>query len=258
MSIAGLSEWLASPQGEYVAAWEQARHDQLVADIFGFNALQIGMLECDLLRANRMPLRFACGREGGEVRSDWYRLPFAATSIDLVVLPHALEFAEHPHQILREIERVLVPEGQVIITGFNPFSLWGIRRFLTRGPAPFPWRGRYLSVMRLKDWLALLGFEMQLGSFGCYAPALKRPLRGRGWRWVEQAGERWWPIAGAIYVVQAVKRVHGMRLIQPAWRDRKARAKALAPVVQRSPEPLSVQPHPAPGGARARRAAGDR
>ncbi|GAB4176002.1 MAG: methyltransferase domain-containing protein [Rhodocyclaceae bacterium] len=258
MSIDALSEWLASPPGEYIAAWEQARHDQLVADIFGFNALQIGMAECDFLRANRMPLRFACAREAGAVRADHYRLPFAATSIDLVVLPHALEFSEHPHQILREVERILVPEGQVVITGFNPFSLWGARRFLTRRPAPFPWHGNYLSVMRIKDWLALLGFEMQLGCFGCYAPAIQGPLRSRGWRLLEQAGDRWWPIAGAVYIVQAVKRVHGMRLIQPAWRDRKARARALAPVVQRAPEAFSVRPVPDPPQAPRCRAAGGR
>lgn len=245
MSIGGLSEWLATPQGEYIAAWEQERHDELVADLFGFNALQIGLLERDLLRANRMPLRFGCARTAGAVRAERFHLPFATTSIDLVVLPHALEFSDNPHQILREVERVLVPEGQVIVTGFNPFSLWGARRWLARGEAEFPWCGHYLSVMRLKDWLALLGFEMQLGRFGCYAPAMTRPVRQRPWRFVERAGERWWPIAGAVYIVQAVKRVHGMRPIQPVWRDRKARAKALAPVVQRDfREPCAMRRQP--------------
>ncbi len=241
MSIPGLSEWLKTPPGRYIAEWEQAKHDHLVADIFGFNAVQIGMADCDLLRANRMPLRVRCERHGGtHVVSDLHHLPFAATSVDLVVLPHVLEFADNPHQILREVERVLVPEGQIIITGFNPFSLWGVRRGVVRGDGDFPWQGHYLSILRVKDWLALLGFEIQLGSFGRYAPAASQEKWLDRWRFLEWAGDRWWPIAGAVYVVQAVKRVHGMRLITPVWRERKARAKALAPAVQRSDHDSSV------------------
>lgn len=234
MSSQSADDWLATPQGSYVADWVQGRHDHLVADIFGFNALQLGMLQRDLLRANRMPLRVRggpCGEVGA--RFELESLPFASTSVDLVVLPHLLEFASNPHQILREVERVLVPEGQVIITGFNPLSLWGIRRHVGSDGGDYPWSGSYLSVMRIKDWLSLLGFEIQLGSFGCYAPAVTQEKWLRRWHFMESAGDRWWPFAGAIYVVQAVKRVQGMRLIMPRWRERMARAKALAPVAQK-------------------------
>jgi SAM-dependent methyltransferase len=233
MSIPGQGQWMRSPLGEYVMGWEQERFDALVADIFGFNALQVGLTAADFLRANRMPLRVRCDLDGpAAVRADPQHLPFAAASLDLVVLPHTLEFAASPHQILREVERVLVPEGQVVITGFNPYSLWGVRRRLSPRDAAFPWQGNYIGVLRLKDWLKLLGFETQLGSFGCYAPALPQQKWLNRWRFMELAGSRWWPIAGAVYMVQAIKRVHGMRLITPAWRERKARAKALAPVVQ--------------------------
>lgn len=235
MSIPGLSDWLRTPQGRYVMDWEQARYDAVVADIFGFNAMQAGMRECDFLRANRMPLRLHCDPDGGaQVRASLEQLPFAATSLDLVVLPHVLEFAANPHQILREVERVLVPEGHVVITGFNPYSLWGARRVAARGTAAFPWRGSYMSVLRLRDWLKLLGFETQLGSFGCYAPAAREERWLKRWQFMELAGNRWWPIAGAVYMVQAIKRVAGMRLIQPAWRERSARARALALVTQRA------------------------
>jgi SAM-dependent methyltransferase len=235
MSIRGLSQWLATPQGRYVLAWEQAKYDEVVADIFGFNALQMGMPEHDFLRANRMPFRFGVDPDGAaQVRANLEHLPFAATSLDLVVMPHALEFASNPHQILREVERVLVPEGQVVITGFNPYSLWGARRKVSFGESDFPWRGNYLGVLRLRDWLKLLGFESQLGSFGCYAPAVVQEKWLRRWQFMELAGTRWWPIAGAVYMVQAIKRVPGMRVIMPAWRERKARAKALAPVVQKT------------------------
>jgi SAM-dependent methyltransferase len=234
MSIPCPREWLQTPQGRYVLNWEQARIDELVVDVFGFNAAQIGMPECDFLQANRMPLRFRAADAGAiELRTDLEHLPFASASLDLVVLPHVLEFAAQPHQILREVERVLVPEGQVVITGFNPYSLWGVRRWFASSYAGFPWTGRYLSVMRLKDWLKLLGFDTQFGRFGCYVPAVLQEKWLRRWRFLEFAGDRWWPIAGAVYMVHAVKRVHGMRLITPVWRERKARAKALAPVTQR-------------------------
>ena len=106
---------------------------------------------------------------------DFAELPFATQSLDLVVLPHVLEFAQEPHQILREVERVLIPEGQIIVTGFNPASLWGARQAATRLVSrPFlPQSGELISVPRLKDWLKLLNMEVHPGHFGCYAPPLR-------------------------------------------------------------------------------------
>lgn len=238
MSIHGFEDWLASPQGLYVLDWEQSKHDQLVADIFGFNAVQIGLTRHDFLRDNRMPFRFRCDDalpgNGAPIdaRADLHHLPFANASVDLVVLPHVLEFAVNPHQILREVERILVPEGHVLVAGFNPYSLWGVRRRWRRAAGP-PWQGQYISVPRLKDWFALLGFETRAGAFGCYAPAVSQEKWLARWRFMEAAGDRWWPFAGAVYLIQAIKRVHGMRLIMPVWRDRLARAKALASVAQK-------------------------
>lgn len=235
MSNGNLAAWLATPQGRYVLDWELARMDQVTADLFGFNALQIGLPQIDFLRANRIPFRFlCCSGDTAPVRASPEQLPFATHSIDLVMLPHVLEFAANPHQILREVERVLVPEGHVLIAGFNPFSLWGVKRSWMRGHGPVPWCGTYLSVRRLKDWLALLGFETQAGAFGCYVPAVTQEKWLKRWHFMAAAGDRWWPFAGAVYVVQAVKRVHGMRLIQPKWKDMRARAGALAPAVQRN------------------------
>ena len=239
MSINGFDEWLETSQGQYVLQWEQAQYDLLVADIFGFKAVQLGLPQHDFLRANRMPFRFHCDGKlparAGLIAKPHF-LPFANASIDLVILPHVLEFDAAPHQILREVERVLVPEGQVVVTGFNPFSLWGVRRKFTRkkslpdSKGIAPWRGQYLSILRLKDWFALLGFETHAGSFGCYAPPVSHGLQR--WRFMELAGNRWWPYAGATYIIQAIKRVHGMRLIIPVRHDRKALAKSLATVAQ--------------------------
>jgi SAM-dependent methyltransferase len=221
-------EWIASPLGGYLIEREQAYFDKTVADIFGYNAFQLGMPELDLLRASRIPLRCRVGTEGSvALKADSRDLPIATGSADLVVLPHVLEFADHPHQILREVERILMPEAQVVIAGFNPFSLWGLRRKLHRHRG-FPWHGRFITLMRVKDWLALLGFEIIGGQMACYAP----PARQQKWlertKFMESAGDRWWPIGGGVYFLQAVKRVRGVRLIMPKWSDRLAPAKALA------------------------------
>ncbi|MDE2584377.1 MAG: class I SAM-dependent methyltransferase [Betaproteobacteria bacterium] len=234
MSIPGLENWLNSPQGRYALNWEQSRVDRLVADIFGFHAIQLGLPQVDFLRENRIPLRCCAGDSGPvAVRCDLRQLPFANASLDLVILPHVLEFFPDPHQILREVERVLIPEGQVVIVGFNPISLWGAYRRLACEEDTFPWNGRYLSALRLKDWLSLLGFEVDRGNFGCYAPPFAQEKWLRRSRFMEPAGDRWWGFAGGVYLLRAVKRVPGMRLLLPAWRDRMARAKALAPIAQK-------------------------
>ena len=225
------AQWLSTPQGAYVLGWEQQRLDQIVADIFGYNAVQLGLPACDFLRANRIALRICAGDEAGvALATSPAELPLASSSIDLLVMPHVLEFADDPHQILREVERVLMPEGQVVICGFNPFSLWGLRRRFGRGG--FPWDGRYLSLPRIKDWLALLGFEANRGCFGCYAPPATQGKWLNRFAFMEKAGDRWWPIAGGVYIIQAVKRVQAMRLVTPAWRTAGTREKSLATVAR--------------------------
>jgi SAM-dependent methyltransferase len=207
-----------------------------VADVFGYNAFQLGMPELNLLRASRIPLRARVGLAPGvELRADPRDLPIATNSADLVLLPHVLEFSDYPHQILREVARVLLPERQLILSGFNPFSLWGVRRMFHKG-SDFPWRGRFLSLMRVKDWLALLGFEVLGGQMACFGV----PTRKAKWvdrsRSMDSAGHRWWPIVGGVYFLQAVKRVRGVRLIMPKWSDRLAPAKRLAPSAQKRGE----------------------
>ncbi|HMV00915.1 MAG TPA: class I SAM-dependent methyltransferase [Rhodocyclaceae bacterium] len=234
LSIPGLAEWLETPQGRYVAAWESAHVDAVVADVFGFNALQLGMPECDFLRANRIPMRQKAGEAGAvDVLCSLEALPFASHSTDLVILPHVLEFHPDPHQVLREVERILIPEGQVVILAFNPLSLWGLRRRFGSGRDRFPWSGHYLSPLRLRDWLKLLGFETDRGAFGCYAPPFRQEAWLRRWRFLELAGDRWWGFGGGVYLLRAVKRTHGLRLIMPNWKKTAVRGKALRPVAQR-------------------------
>jgi len=250
-TILGLSPWLESPAGQYVLNWEQQQLDAAVADIFGFHALQIGLPELQGLRANRMPHRWQASDSPHAhiaVQCDFDALPFDSQSLDLVVLPHTLETSPDPHHALREVERVLMPEGRVVILGFNPNSLWGarqnfgrLRQRLALGSSPlfFPGSFELITQGRLRDWLHLLNLEVEGGCFGCYRP----PINQGGWLehfgWMESAGDRWWPMLGAVYLLVAVKRVRGLRLVGLAKRSRLKRKAASAVVAHRH-----VQPNP--------------
>jgi len=232
------ADWLATPLGAYVVEQEQRHFDSAVVDLFGYHAIQIGLPQVDLLRASRMTLRTrAAPLAPAGLRTAYTALPIASNVIDLVVLPHVLEFSLHPHQILREVERILMPEGQLLIAGLNPWSLWGIRRTLAGGGGEFPWQGEFISLLRLKDWLTLLGFEVTAGRMACYVPPVVQPGWLRRWGFMESAGNRWWPFAGGVYFLQAVKRVPGIRVIQPRWTERVRARPALAVVPRQARQP---------------------
>ena len=250
-------------------AWEQDRLDRSVTDAFGFHALQLGLPELEGLRANRMPHRWVASDSlvvpealpmppptdslistlsAGDTVSlhcAFDALPYPDSSIDLVVLPHALELSRDPHLTLREVERVLVPEGRVVITGFNPASLWGLRQRAGRagrslglareGSLYLPSAGDFIGYWRLRDWLRLLSFEVEGGRFGCWRP----PLRSERWlerfAWMDGVGDRWWPVLGAVYFLVAVKRVRGMRLVGMIKKDHRQRQAAPAVVARFGP-----------------------
>jgi SAM-dependent methyltransferase len=163
---------------------------------------------------------------------EFVELPFEAQSVDLIVLPHTLEFSPDPHRLLREVERVLMPDGRLVISGFNSLSLWGMRQSMGRMTRrPFvPGTHDLIAFTRLKDWIKLLGFEFDRGRFGCYRPPLLTDKWLARYEFMESAGDRWWPIFGATYMITAVKRVRGMRMVGPKWAKKPALAPGLAPV----------------------------
>jgi len=249
--IIGFDDWLESPPGRYLLAWEQERYDELVADCFGYHALQLGLPRLQGLRANRIQHRWlavnaaaAGAAEGSPAPALWadaVQLPFPAASVDLVLMPHTLELSVSPHAALREAARVLVPEGRVLISGVNPWSLWGLRqsrmqwfrRLGASGPLFIPEAQEFFSPWRLRDWLRLLDLEVETVSLGCFRPA----TRGGGWLermgWMDAMGPRGWPVFGAGYVMVAVKRVLGLRLLEPAWRSARPPKGATMPVARR-------------------------
>jgi SAM-dependent methyltransferase len=237
--------------------WEQARLDELTADVFGFKALQVGFPQIDALRANRMQHRWLSDVKSQyetppdeesyrriAVVHDFAELPFATQSLDLVVLPHVLEFATEPHQVLREVERVLRPEGQVIISGFNPASLWGLRQGFgaVTGAHFLPEYAEFITLHRLKDWLKLLSFEVNRGHFGCYLPPTRSEKWMKRYAFLEKVGERWWPYLGAVYIVQAVKRVRGMTMLDQPRSRRAPRIGATVSIVNKAPQAQAAKP----------------
>lgn len=251
VGIIGLPQWFDTPPGRYALAWEAQQFDTLVCNLFGYHALQLGLPAIDTLRTNRishqwMALSAAAAEEAPSVRpvslvTDFSALPFPAASLDLVVLPHTLDSHADPHATLREVARVLVPEGRVVISGFNPLSLWGLRYGCDRLRRRYGWGEPYLPGVRqlignrrLRDWLHLLDFEVETGHFGAYCP----PVRSQNWlqrlAGLDAIGQRGWPVLGAVYCLVAVKRVHGMRLLGPAWKTVSSRASASVPVAQRN------------------------
>lgn len=243
--IIGLHEWFETPPGQYLLDWERACFDEAVADLFGYHGLQLGLPVLDTLQANRMPHRWLAVDEGGQglhcaqpavaLVTDFSALPFPAASLDLVALPHTLELATDPHTALREVERVLVPQGHVVLSCLNPASLWGLAQRRSHvyqrmgwGTSYLPDTGEFLGYWRIRDWLRLLGFEVETVHFGCYRPAVRSSQWLERYAWMDRLGPRWWPILGAAYFIVAVKRVPGMRLLSPAWKS--ARALANAPV----------------------------
>ena len=257
---------LGQPVASRLLAWEQAQADALLADVFGYHAVQLGWPELQALRHNRMPHRWQAGAEfdwpqelkalrgpvvqavqpshpphpdpcapkGPDVWLDSRAWPWKADSLDLVVLPHTLELSADPHACLREVERVLIPEGQVLITGLNPMSLWGWPAQRGAGRRAGGAAAQSLiAYRRLRDWLRLLGFEVQVSRFGGWTPVLGSERWMQRLGWMERAGERWWPILGGVYLLMATKRVPGGRWL-PArqWRTVRSPAQATAPVAR--------------------------
>jgi SAM-dependent methyltransferase len=253
--IIGMQQWFETPPGQYLLAWERQEFERAVGDIFGYHALQLGLPGIDALQANRMPNKWlalqqplaegaACAKRPALI-ADFAALPFEENSLDLVVLPHSLELNHDPHATLREVERVLVPEGRVVICCLNPASLWGLKqrrahlyRSLGLGELYLPDAGEFIGHWRLRDWLRLLSFEVESASFGCYRPAMRSQKWLDRYGWIDTVGDRWWPIFGAAYFLVAVKRVRGVKLIGKAWRP--AAGIATAPV------PLANRTHRAP------------
>lgn len=227
-STDALRAWFNTTPGRELLALEQAGLEQLLAECFGYYLLQIDSLgvQMDLLGMSRIKSQVILVPKAEDafdsrcVVGDPQYLPVASDSIDTVLLPHTLDFSRNPHQLLREVERVLIPEGHVIIVGFNPWSLWGLWRLLRLRSTRVPWIGRFISSWRVHDWLSLLGFQIKAEQGVMFRPPLGHARMLQRLAFMEQLGGRFTAPLSGVYLILAVKRVSRLTPIKPAWKLR--------------------------------------
>ncbi|MEI6068996.1 MAG: methyltransferase domain-containing protein [Methylococcaceae bacterium] len=102
--------------------------------------------------------------EARKIRAKAYGLPLQSDSVDMIIIPHLLEFDAQRFQTMREVERVLKPEGLLVVLNFNPWSLWVRYQFLWDKKMADSWGGHFISRSRILDWLKLLNFEVTVSS----------------------------------------------------------------------------------------------
>lgn len=209
-----LPAWFDSEQGRALISEECTALKTLVPDQFYRVALQLGLSDCAVMPDLSIEQAIYC--DAAYVHHDDIAsrvvalpeaLPFAEASIDLGILFHTLDYCDDPHRVLREISQVLTHQGVLVISGFHPYSLWGARRRLNQKQPPF--HGRFISRSVLQDWLELLGFQTVTGCMLNYQfPQLNPQWRVR-LKWMNSAGDRWWPTLGAVYVLVVRKQLYG-------------------------------------------------
>jgi SAM-dependent methyltransferase len=223
---AKLYDWFNSGLGQALQAHEANALRVVLPTLYGTVAMQLGRLgSLDLLDSCNAPSRIVLDLDARAqnigVCALPEELPFENKSADVALLPHTLDFCADPHQVLRETARVLSPEGHVVILGFNPISLWGLRSLLTRKPKQAPWCGNFFRLARIKDWLLLLDFELTHGRMLFYRPPLLSERFMQRLHFLDSMGDRWWPLMAAVYLIVAKKRVMGMTPMPLEWKTQK-------------------------------------
>lgn len=167
-----MREWLDTPLGVNLLTGLQAGLTPLVSKMYGYRLLVVGepgfatTIDPNFIKHRFLLHPYSEQAEGFlAVDSRLDMLAIACDSIDIVYLPHTLEFAQNPHEVLREAYRVLAPEGHLVIAGFNPISIWGLVRIFARLTQRAPWVANTVGVNKLKDWLSLLGFDIDKTSY---------------------------------------------------------------------------------------------
>jgi SAM-dependent methyltransferase len=224
-----LGQWYQTSLGTRVEVCEKAVLHEVLSNLFGYQLLHVGSVEqIEFLANSRISHRMVmdiCNNNAASTRSCFYgqpqAMPVSSDSLDVLVLPHILEFSEQPHNVLREVERTLVPEGHAVVLGFNPLSLWTLWRWLVGWRGKLPWCGHFITTTRMKDWLSLLGFDVIETQYYFFRPPCQQETILRKLHFLERFGQRFWPILGGGYVMLARKRVTTLTPIRPRWQPRR-------------------------------------
>jgi len=195
-------DWFNRPLGLHVLEQERRILEQVLPDLFGYHIVQVGAVhDGHFLHSSRIGHRviMLLDREapvGGisHLRCTPDSMAMATDSLDVVVLPHVLEFSEHPHRVLREVERVLIGEGHLVLLGFSPWSLWGMWRLLLCWREDPPWSGHFYGLGRLRDWLSLLDFELVTVRRFIYRPPCRSERIMQRLAFLDKIGKLLWPL----------------------------------------------------------------
>ncbi|UJF20112.1 class I SAM-dependent methyltransferase [Vibrio sp. SS-MA-C1-2] len=211
------SSWQELVNGEWVADQLQTRLDEWWPRLFGFHLLKLGGLSAELASCHCSIRHQVCVDKLNPLRnitSELDHLPLTDKSIDACLLAHQLDFSEDPHQLLREVDRVLVADGYLILTGFNPMSLGGLSRFLPWRRKKYPWKGRMFTPGRVVDWLQLLNYEISCHDTFAILPTTKYwPCA----TWAENLLSDYFSRFGGLYFIVARKRTLPIKPIKSKW-----------------------------------------
>lgn len=211
-----------------LARFEREKIGRILPNLFGYHITQIGHYDGGMLGSacrirNKIELHLDEDDSRGNgcgVLASGASLPFAARSIDVVVIPHVLEFTPDPGALLNEIERVLIEDGRLIIIGFNPWSLWGLWRLYPAWRNSPPWNGRFHGTAKLRRWLSMLDFELLEVDRFLFRPPCKHKSLLRWLSFLEKLGSFCWPFFGAAYIAVAQKRRIPVTPIKMNWRKK--------------------------------------
>jgi SAM-dependent methyltransferase len=214
-----ITDWLQLSNGQYLQAQTQQLVNNAISHCFGYHLLKLGQLSTQL-KTDKCPIRHQinCAENGPDIglRSDLNHLPFQDSTIDLCILVHELDFSSDPHQLLREIDRVLTLDGTLIISGYNPYSLFGCKTLLTPQDNH---TARLFAPNRVIDWLHLLGFEIkQKQHFDYISPQPKTHLS----KLIESIGQRYFSFFCSVYFIVAKKQCTPMTPIKSSFEFRRA------------------------------------
>jgi len=221
-----LSSWYRHFPAKDLAEVEQLQMDMVLQKLFGYHILQWGCYQSQsLLRASpindKIRVSFNHAEPNGvDCLADPYQIPIQSDCIDVVVLPHLIEYLDNPKEELNEVMRVLIPEGHVVILGFNPGSQWGLWGALPWKKKETPWNGNFRGIYRIRNWLQQLGCEIVDYKTFFFRPPLSNHVLLHKMLFLESMGQVAWPYMGAAYIIVAQKKVSTLTQIKPRWRLR--------------------------------------
>lgn len=208
-----MNRWFDDSPGRFILEAEQLALDKVLSSIYGYHLVQIGGIpkyrynSC-IIRDRVLVIsqtKAECSFDGSVVRSSLHELPFQEESVDLMVVPHVLEFIKTPLKMLNEINNILIPGGKVIIFAFNPTSFFGITKMFKLKNKHFPWQGKFHSASRIKNWLQNIGLNPIDHKSFCFVPPFQNVKWFNKFKFFETFGQLVWPFWGDAYMLIAKK-----------------------------------------------------